>query len=107
MDEYKAVLNWLIDNHPSYDGMERSESCPQPVLVGGFDEHTNNTDEYKDDQVKNTFEGEEMTFAPSNEPTQTTGPYQSTTEFILSHLGGKYLSLHYYSKTVIILGVTK
>ena len=30
-----------------------------------------------------------MTFAPSNEPTEKTGPYQSTTEFILSHLGKK------------------
>ncbi len=32
-----------------------------------------------------------MTFEPSNEPTETTGPYQSTTYFILSHLGKKGL----------------
>ena len=23
-DEYKALLNWLIDNHPLYEGMETS-----------------------------------------------------------------------------------
>ena len=54
-----------------------------------FDEYINNTDTCKDDKVESTFEGEEMTFAPSNEPTEATGPYQSTTEFILSHLGKK------------------
>ena len=58
VDEYKAILNWLIENHPSYDGTETPDSCPQSVLVGGFDEHTNNTDKYKDDTVKSTFEGE-------------------------------------------------
>ena len=87
VDEYKAILNWLIDNHPSYNGMHRPESCPQPVLVGGFDEDTNNTDECKDDIIESTFEGDQMTFAPSNEPTQTTGPFQSNKEFILSYLG--------------------
>ena len=52
--------------------MEKPKSCPQPVLVAGFDEHTNNTDECKDDPVESTFEGEEIKFAPSNEPTHTT-----------------------------------
>ena len=89
VDEYKTILNWLIDNHPSYDGMETPESYPQPVLVGDCDEHTNNTDKCKDDTVKSTFEGEDMTFAPSNEPTEATGPYRNNTEFILSYLGKK------------------
>ena len=88
-EDYKAVLNWLIDNHPSYNGMQRPESCPQPILVSGFNEETNNTDESVDDIIENDFEGEEMTFAASNEPTRETGPYQSNTEFILSQLGEK------------------
>ena len=80
-----------MDNHPSYDGMEISDSYPQPVLVGGSDGNTKNTDESKDDEVERTFEGEEMTYAPSNEPTDTINPYQSTIKIILSHLGKKWL----------------
>ena len=88
-EDYKTILNWLIDNHPSYNGMQRPESCPQPILVSGFNEETNNTDESVDDIIENDFEGEEMTFAASNEPTRATGPYQSNKEFILSQLGEK------------------
>ena len=55
VDEYKTTLNWLKDNHSSYNGMEITESCPQPVLVGGFDEHINNTVTCKDDKVESTF----------------------------------------------------
>ena len=43
-DDYKTLLNWLIDNHLSYSKVQRPQCCPQPVLVGGFDETTNNTD---------------------------------------------------------------
>ena len=88
-EDYKTVLNWLIDNHPSYNGMQRPESCPQPILVSGFNEETNNTDKSVDNIIENAFEGEEMTFAASNEPTSATGPYQSNKEFILSQLGEK------------------
>ena len=42
----------MIDNHPSYNGMKPPESCLQPVLVGEFDEHINNTDECKDDPIE-------------------------------------------------------
>ena len=69
--------------------MYRPESFPQPILVSGFNEETNNTDESVDDIIENDFEGEEMTFAASNEPTRATGPYQSNKEFILSQLGEK------------------
>ena len=69
--------------------MLRPESCPQPILVSGFNEETNNTDEYVDNIIENNFEEEEMTFASSNEPTGETGPYQSNTEFILSQLDEK------------------
>ena len=49
----------------------------------------NNTDTCKDDKVESTFEGEEMTFAPSNEPTKATGPHQNKTEFIILNIGKK------------------
>ena len=44
VDKYKSVLNWLIDNHPSYSDMESPENCPQPIFIGGFDSNANNTD---------------------------------------------------------------
>ena len=56
-------------------------------MLGGFDEDTNNTDKCEDKIIENTFKWEEMTLAPSNEPTQTTSPYQSNRAFILSYLG--------------------
>ena len=55
------------------------ESCPRPVLVGSFDDHINNTEEFNDGKVENSFVGEEMTFLPSNESTETTGPNRGTT----------------------------
>ena len=42
--DYKAIMNWLIDNHTSYHGIQKSESCPQPMVIGGFNERTNTTD---------------------------------------------------------------
>ena len=88
-ENYKTLLNWLINNHPSYQEMEPLECCPQPILLSGFEETTNNTDEPEEEQVENVVEGEQMSFAPQNEPSETTGPFQSEKEFILSYLGGK------------------
>ena len=84
-------MNWLIDNHPSYHGIQKPESCPQPIVIGGFDEETNNTDQSEDNmkEVETTFDGEQMTFAPRNEPSESTGPYKSQEEFIFSHLRGE------------------
>ena len=89
--DYNTILTWLIDNHPSYNGMKKPDECPQPVLVGGFEETTNNTDTSEDStpEVENRFEGEEMTFASSNEPTEETGPYKSNKDFIFSYLAGE------------------
>ena len=60
--DYNKILTWLIDNHPSYSGMQKPDICPQPVLVGGFEETTNNTDTCDNSmpEVENRFEGEEM-----------------------------------------------
>ena len=88
-ENYKTLLNWLIHNHPSYQGMDNLECCSQPILLSGFEETTNNTDEPKEEQVENVVEGEQMSFAPENEPSENTGPYQSEKELIFSYLGGK------------------
>ena len=37
-NEYKALMNFLIDKHPSYSGMERPQCAPQPIVLGGFEE---------------------------------------------------------------------
>jgi len=89
--DYIAILTWLIDNHPSYHGMQKPHYCPQPVPVGGFEETTNNTDSCENSmpEVENRFEGEEMTFASRNEPTEETGPYKSNKDFAFSYLAGK------------------
>ena len=88
--DYKTLLNWLIDNHLSYSNIQRPQCCPQPVLVGGFDETKNNTDKDStgDPEMEGTIEGEELTFASGEEPTQDTGPYQSQKELIFSYLKG-------------------
>ena len=84
-------MNWLIENNPLYDGMQRPESCPEPIVIGGFDETTNNTDQSEANmtEVETTFDGEQMTFAPRNEPSESTGPCKSEEEFIFSHLKGQ------------------
>ena len=89
--DYDKILTWLIDNHPSYHGMQKPDHCPQPILVGGFEETTNNTDTCDNSmpEVENRFEGEEMTFASRNEPTEETGPYKSNKDFIFSYLAGE------------------
>ena len=89
-EDYKTLLNWLIDNHLSYSNIQRPQCCPQPVLVGGFDESKNNTDKDStgDPEMEGTIEGEELTFASGEEPTQDTGPYQSQKELIFSYLKG-------------------
>ena len=43
-NDYMTILNWLINNHPSYSDMVLPENCPQPIFIGGFDEEVNNTD---------------------------------------------------------------
>ena len=83
---YKALMNWLIDNHPSYSGMERPQCAPQPIVLGGFEETQNNTDESNDENIgeENRIDVEQMTFAPRNEPTESTGPFQSERDFIFN-----------------------
>ena len=75
-------MNYLIDNHSSYDGMQRPESYLQPIVIGGFNETNNNTDQPKNNmtEVETRFDGEQMTFAPRNEPSESTGPYKSQEE---------------------------
>ena len=91
IEKYKSIMNWLIDNHPSYSEMKRPEDCPQPIVLGGFEETTNNTDQPGENSTEkeHSFEEEQMTYASRNEPSETTGPYKSEEEFIFSHLKGE------------------
>ena len=84
-------MNWLIDNHPSYSEMNRPESAPKPVVLGGFKENINNTDESDgtDIATENRIDTEQMTFAPRHKPSECTGPYQNEKEFIFSHMKGE------------------
>ena len=88
---YKAIMNWLIDNHPSYYNMTRPQCAPKPVVLGGFEENINNTDESdgSNTATENEVDTEQMTFASRHESTESTGPYQSEKEFIFSHMKGK------------------
>ena len=78
-------MNWLIDNHPSYSAMERPQCASQPILLGGFKETQNNTDISDSEKVDegNRVELEHMTFAPRNEPSESTGPFQSEKDLYL------------------------
>ena len=77
-------MNWLIGNHPSYCNMTRPEHAPAPVVLGGFEETKNNTDESDESDIatENKIDAEQMTFAPRHEPSESTGPYQNEKEFI-------------------------
>ena len=90
-NDYMSLLTWLIKNHPSYDGLELPSTCPQPIFIGGFDEDVNNTDTVHDGDLntENIIEGEEMSFAARRDPTETSVPFESQRELILSYLKGK------------------
>ena len=84
-------MNWLIDNHPSYHGMQKPESCPQPIIIGGFKETTNNTDQpgVNTSDLEATFDGEQMTYVSRNQLSESTGPCKGEEEFVFSHLKGE------------------
>jgi len=81
----------LIQNHPSYSGMEIPQTCPQPTFIGGFSDTINNTDESdgKDTLIEHTIQEEIMTFSARKDPSENTGPFNSGKELILSYLKGK------------------
>ena len=89
--DYMIIMNWLIDNHPSYIDLIKPESCPQPIVIGGFEETTNNTDEPGENMIdtETTIDGEETTYSSRNEPSESTGPFKSEKDFIFSHIQGQ------------------
>ena len=103
IQEYKIPMNWLIDNHPSYCNMTRPECAPKPVVLGGFEETTNNTDESDKTDVatENKIDTEQMTFTPRSEPTESTGPFGSEKDFVFSHLKGDKPTLLFKSGDII------
>ena len=42
-EKYMKLLNWLIQNHPSYSDVIPPEQAPSPDLVSGFSSTQNNT----------------------------------------------------------------
>ena len=84
MEKYTSILSWLIDNHPSYSDMVLTQTCPQPLLLGGFSETQNNTDESDKDMVgtENSFKSERWTFASSSEPTESSGASSNESQFV-------------------------
>lgn len=38
---YKALLSWHIDNHTYYSDILYQKDCPQPILIGEFDNNFN------------------------------------------------------------------
>ena len=94
-------MNWLIDNHPSYDGMQRPENCPQPILLGGFEETVNNTDKPGTNVtgVETSFDGEQLSYSSRNEPSDQLDP--SKVKRILYFLILKDKNQHYYLDVVI------
>lgn len=79
VDDCKALLNWCIDNHSSYSELMYPEDCHQPILIGGYDNNLNNTDESHggDTQKRNHVEEEHMTFAASSELTGNACDYKN------------------------------
>ena len=83
--------------------MERPQCAPQPIVLGGFEETTNNTDDSDNEKVgeENRIDVEQMTFAPRHEPSESTGPCQSEKEFIFSHMKGKKPTLLFRSGDIV------
>lgn len=76
-------------------------------MLGGFKESTNNTDDCEDNNpdIENFFDGEQMTFAPANEPSTESGPFQSQNEFIFSYLSEKKNRHHCLRRVTTLAGM--
>ena len=95
------------DNHLSYSGMERPQSAPKPIVLGGFEETTNNTDKSDDEKFneENKIDTEQMSFAPRNEPSESTGPCQSEKDFIFSYMKGQNPTLFFRNGDIVELAM--
>ena len=96
-------MNWLIDNHPSYTQMQRPQYAPKPIILGGFEETANNTDQPGDQDIcqENRIDTEQMTFASRNEPSESTGPFHSEKDFVFSHMKGQKPTLLFRSGDIV------
>ena len=58
-EKYMKLLNWLIQNHPSYKDVIPPEQAPSPELVSGFSSTQNNTDQSDPSaaNIENSFGG--------------------------------------------------
>ena len=92
------LLNWLIQNHPSYKDIIPPEQAPSPELVSGFTSTQNNTDQSDPSaaNIENSFGGSRYTFAPANQPTENTGTSTNESDFIFSLLQEKEPTLIFH-----------
>ena len=83
--------------------MVLTQTCPQPLLLGGFSETQNNTDESDKDMVgtENSFESERWTFTSSGEPTESSGASSNEMQFVTSYLRGEKPTLIFKSGDTI------
>ena len=88
-EDYKKLLNFFIENHPSYADMQPPESSPSPVIIGGFESNDNNEDAEEDPSVENNIECSTFRFAPRTQSTENTGPYSNESDFLVSKLKDK------------------
>ena len=58
-EKYMKVLNWLIENHPSYRDVTAPQEAPSPVPLSGFSSTQNNTDQSNPStaNLEKSFEG--------------------------------------------------
>ena len=83
--------------------MIRPQACPQPVLIGGFSENQNNTDESDGSmaELESSFDGERWMFASSNEPTESSGASSNETQFVTSYLRGEKPTLLFKNGDIV------
>ena len=97
-EKYMKVLNWLIENHPSYRDVTAPQEAPSPVPLSGFSSTQNNTDQSNPStaNLEKSFEGSRFTFAPANQPTENTGTCTNESDFIFSLLQEKEPTLIFH-----------
>ena len=95
MKSGEAILIQVNKKRPQY--------APQPILLGGFEQTENNTDDSDPEKVdeENKVDIEHMNFAPRNEPSESTGPFQSEKDFIFSHMKGQKPTLLFRNGDIV------
>ena len=81
---YIDLITWYVkmSGHYAFSDVTPPEDCPQPKLLDNDNE--NNTDDSQDEEIEKEFGGGTHTFTSSNDPTENTSVFKSTTDFTLA-----------------------